>query len=430
MRVPFTVFLACTAAVLLGAVLLFTPATPLARAEGGSSCVDCHTDETPGIVTQWEQSKMAQSGLDCSVCHGSDHDSATDAAEAQMPTPDTCNACHSKQVEQFREGKHELAWAVMKAMPMLSHQPAQIVGPEGFKGCSGCHKIGEKSAEELAEPNHRYGTASCDSCHTRHTFSVSEARDPRACQTCHMGFDHPQWEMWSTSKHGTVWQMDPDSGRAPTCQTCHMAEGDHGVMTAWGFLALRVPEEDEDWWADRVDILKALGVLDANGEGTERLDAVKAVKLARLTKEEFDAERAESQAICQECHAAGFVSEQLTAGDQIIREADRVMAEAIRTVQGLYADGLLTVPDGWTYAPDILQFYEAESSVEQELWVMFMEYRMRAFQGAFHSNPDYMHWYGWAAMKESLQKIKDEAAGLRADAATQADIAAIKSQLE
>ena len=99
-------------------------------------------------------------------------------------------------------------------------------------------------------------------------------------------------------------------------------------------------------------------------------------------------------------------------------------------IASCYYNGLLTVPEGWTFAPDILQFYEAESSVEQELWVMFMEYRMRAFQGAFHSNPDYMHWYGWAAMKESLQKIKDEAAGLRADAATQADIAAIKSQLE
>jgi len=43
---------------------------------------------------------------------------------------------------------------------------------------------------------------------------------------------------------------------------------------------------------------------------------------------------------------------------------------------------------------------------------MFMEYRMRAFQGAFHFNPDYMHWYGGAPLKESLQKIKDEAASL------------------
>lgn len=107
----------------------------------------------------------------------------------------------------------------------------------------------------------------------------------------------------------------------------------------------------------------------------------------------------------------------MKASDNIVRETDKIMAEGIRTVKGLYDDGLLKKPEGWKYAPDILQFYEAKSSVEQELYVMFMEYRMRTFQGAFHSNPDYMHWYGWAPMKESLQRIKDEAARMRAEAA-------------
>ncbi len=36
---------------------------------------------------------------------------------------------------------------------MVSHQPLTVVGPEGFKGCSGCHKMGEKSAEELNRLN-------------------------------------------------------------------------------------------------------------------------------------------------------------------------------------------------------------------------------------------------------------------------------------
>jgi len=76
---------------------------------------------------------------------------------------------------------------------------------------------------------------------------------------------------------------------------------------------------------------------------------------------------------------------------------------------------MLTKPATWTFAPDLLQFYEAKSAVEQDLYVMFMEYRMRTFQGAFHMNPDYMHWYGWAPMKETLQKIKDEAEKLRAE---------------
>jgi hypothetical protein len=44
---------------------------------------------------------------------------------------------------------------------------------------------------------------------------------------------------------------------------------------------------------------------------------------------------------------------------------------------------------------------------------MFLEHRMRSFQGAFHMNPDYMHWYGWAEMKRDLAEIKHEAEMLR-----------------
>jgi cytochrome c553 len=285
----------------------------------------------------------------------------------------------------------------------------------GYKGCSSCHKIGAKaSAEEKYK--YRYGNAQCDSCHTRHTFKKSEALDPRACQTCHMGFDHPQWEMWSTSKHGTIWQIEGNkSKRAPTCQTCHMQNGDHGVMTAWGFLALRLPEDDKDWMNDRVTILQGLGVLDEKGTPTARLDVVKAGKVARLSKEEFQKERQKMLAVCTKCHGASYAKEQLDAADMVIKDVDKIMAEAIREVQGLYRDGILKKPAGWTFAPDLLQFYEARSSVEQDLYVMFLEYRMRAFQGAFHMNPDYMHWYGWAPMKETLQKVKDEANKLRAE---------------
>ncbi len=394
----------------LAATLIFGSTSAFAK----SKCISCHEKETPGIVKQFLSGKMGKAGLDCSTCHGSDHQKgAEDARLAKLPTPDTCKQCHPKQVSQYKAGKHSLAWIAMKAMPMLQHQPSMIVG-EGYKGCSGCHKIGLKSAEETRQ--YRYGSGACDSCHTRHTFSVKEARDPRACQSCHMGFDHPQWEMWSTSKHGTIWQIEGnDSDRAPRCQTCHMPDGDHNVMTSWGFLAVRLPEEDKEWLKDRVVILQALGVLDENGKPTERLEVVKAGKVARLTKEEFDSLREKMLNICSKCHSRSYAKKQLDAGDQIIKAADRLMAEAIKTVKGLYDDGILKKPASWKFAPDLLQFYEAKSSIEQDLYVMFLEYRMRTFQGAFHLNSDYMHWYGWAPMKETLQKIKDEAAKLRAE---------------
>jgi hypothetical protein len=40
-----------------------------------------------------------------------------------------------------------------------------------------------------------------------------------------------------------------------------MDDGDHGVMTSWGFLALRLPEDDPEWMADRVTILPGMAWL-------------------------------------------------------------------------------------------------------------------------------------------------------------------------
>jgi hypothetical protein len=137
--------------------------------------------------------------------------------------------------------------------------------------------------------------------------------------------------------------------------------------------------------------------------------------VARLTKEEFQKERDKMINTCAQCHSKSYATAQLDAGDMVIKDVDKIMAEAIREVQALYRDGVLKKPANWTFAPDLLQFYEAKSSIEQDLYVMFLEYRMRAFQGAFHMNPDYMHWYGWAPMKETLQKIKDEAEKLRSE---------------
>jgi len=372
-----------------------------------SACISCHEKVSPGIVAQFMEGKMSKV-MDCSGCHGSEHMGMDDAKKAKIPTPDTCAKCHPGRVKEFREGKHALAWAAMKAMPMINHQPPTVGGGD-LKGCSACHKIGDKALDEIK----RYGAAQCDSCHTRHSFSVKEAKDPRACRTCHMGFDHPQWEMWQTSKHGTIWELEPTTGRAPSCQTCHMPDGKHDVMTAWGFLALRLPEDDKDWLNDRVTILQALGVLDEKGNPTERLEAVKVAKVARLSKEEFDKYRSRMIDTCSKCHSKSFAEQNYRAAESVIKDVDKIFADSIRTVKALYDDGILQKPAGWKYAPDLLQFYEAKTAAEQELYLIFLEYRMRAFQGAFHSNPDYMHWYGWAKVKEAAARIKEDAERLR-----------------
>ncbi len=174
---------------------LAAPSPKPAKAAKPDACVGCHQTSSPQIVADWKASRHQALGVGCVECHGSDHQTAADAKKARLPTPDTCGACHEKQVAGFKKGKHAFAWAAVKAMPTFHYQALAV--REGEKGCGGCHKLGlktEAEAKELREVAGGYGVASCDACHTRHLFSKAEARQPEACKTCHMGFDHPQWE--------------------------------------------------------------------------------------------------------------------------------------------------------------------------------------------------------------------------------------------
>ena len=40
---------------------------------------------------------------------------------------------------------------------------------------------------------------SCSACHTRHSFSKAQAREPQTCGKCHLGPDHPQMEIYQES---------------------------------------------------------------------------------------------------------------------------------------------------------------------------------------------------------------------------------------
>jgi cytochrome c553 len=237
-----------------------------------------------------------------------------------------------------------------------------------------------------------------------------------------MGFDHPQWEMYSASKHG-VRSLLKQNGilsqetSAPTCQTCHMQDGNHEVRTAWGFLAVKLPlPEDEHWKNDQVTILQALGVLDPSGNPTKLLDVVKAADVARLDQESFDKERNKMIKTCGNCHSEKFAKAELEKGDKMIREADHLMADGIRIVAGLYKDKIIPQPANYPYAfPLLLTFHDAPTVIEQKLFVMFLEHRMRTFQGTFHANPDYALWYGWSEMVRDLTEIKELAAQMRSE---------------
>jgi len=389
-------------------VAVETEGAPLSDKVVQSKCVKCHTQVTPNIVRDHMAGKMSGEGVDCSDCHGSKHISASDVANVSLPTEETCAECHEEQHGQYSNGKHALAWVAMDAMPRTGLQPHSYI--QGNKGCGGCHKIGVRGPDAKKDS---YGTP-CDSCHTRHKFSKAEAKRPEACRTCHMGFDHAQWEMWSSSKHGVIYSIEGDTGRAPTCQTCHMDEGNHENMTSWGFLALRLPEKDAEWMGYRATILKGLRILDMKGEPTARLDVIKAGKVARLTEGEWQKHRDKMITTCTKCHSKKYATTNLEAADAMIKEADKLMAEAITIVADLYDKKILVPAKGEVPYPDLLTFYGADSSIEQTLYVMFLKHRNRTFQGAFHMNPDYVTWYGFAAMSKDLVDIKAKAAELLA----------------
>jgi nitrate/TMAO reductase-like tetraheme cytochrome c subunit len=395
--------------------------------EETQKCIECHQREKVSLVSlnDWRRSKHAQVGVGCEECH-IPVDKAPETVKASTAacldkrvrrnvSALNCAECHQTQFKQFSEGKHALAWIAMSAIPMTAKLPKEIAE----RGCGGCHNIGRDEGK-------------CDSCHTRHLFSTAEARRAEACQTCHMGFDHPQWEMYSTSKHGTIyltqgnqwdwtrplkqWFADftnPQTPRAPTCAFCHMPDGDHAVKTAWGFLALRLGEKDKEWEQLRNIIFRGLGVIDEKGNLTERFKVVAAGKVARLSAEEWQQEREKMIQRCANCHSKNFARKTLEQADRIVKESDRLLAEAIQIVENLYRDGILPRPKDRPPAVDLLQFYEVENPIEQRLYTMFLSHRMRTYQGAFHLNPDYLHWYGWAEMKKDLAEIQSEARRLR-----------------
>ncbi len=398
------------------------------------ACIDCHRKISPGQVKDWEVSRHAEEGVSCDACHGDAHSSKEDYKKAVLPSEQVCQECHEEQFDQFSHGKHNFGWTSLNAIPATHIAPDQLM--EGGGGCGGCHNMGIKTEaqkkEQLAK-GYRYQNNSCDECHTRHTFSKKEALDPRACQQCHMGYDHPQWEMWSSSKHGTRYFAKesgklPEGAAAPKCQDCHMKDGDHNNKTAWGFLGVRLPlPEDPQWKADQITILKALAVLNPEtGEPGPVYPAVAAVDLARLDKESFDKERNKMISICSECHSEAYATERLNLGDSFFPEIDRMMADGIETVAALYKDGIIEKPADYPFNyPFLLAFMETGgaagrkdfnklSFIDQVLLQMYMKHRMRAYQGFFHINPDYAYWYGYAEMTKDLGEIKELAKTMRA----------------
>jgi hypothetical protein len=386
------------------------------------ACIECHKREHPGLFNDWAHSRHASANITCYDCHKADKtdpdvskshykqyersDLKYGTKEYMVPisavvTPKDCSRCHPDEAKQFSVSKHanttEIIW---KIDPWLNN--GMNSDTERIAGCYHCHGTVIKMKGDQLDPdtwpnvgvgriNMDGSNGSCSSCHTRHRFSVSEARKPEACGQCHLGPDHPQIEIYMESKHGDIytafgkeynWNAAPGTWtpgvdfRAPTCASCHMS-GAGTVLTSH-------------------DVTERL-----SWELQAPLTVRPSDFAAFPAKTNWQTERAKMQAICMQCHGKNWVDSHYVKLDKVIAEYNDVYFKpAKKTLDELYEKGLL----------DKSRFFDERLEVEfYELW--HHEGR-RARMGTAMMAPDYAWWHGFYECKKRYNNFMEEARDL------------------
>jgi len=383
-------------------------------AAAARGCVDCHRKLNPGIYRDWKSSVHSQVAVDCLKCHqvpaesrqleNRAHRQHARTPIASVVSPNTCAGCHPDQYTQYARSKHAnthtILWSVDPWLKDDMNNPL-----ERTTGCYACHgtvvELVDGRPASGSWPNVGVGRinpdgsrGSCSSCHTRHRFSVVEARKPEACDQCHLGPDHPQIEIYEESKHGTIYHAEQDqwnwrsqSGRwragrdyrAPTCAVCHMSpapgvSGTHDVTErlAWELQTPRSirPSEFEPHPA------------------TTR----------------WQDERAKMQQICRQCHSKTWTEDHFTNLDRTVDHYNRNYYDPVKQeIDDLYRRGLLSPRE---------YFDEALEWSYYEFW--HHEGR-RARMGTAMMAPDYAWWHGFYELKHRFAEIQEESKRLRDD---------------
>lgn len=376
-----------------------------ALANSTDSCVTCHRNTTPGIVEQYSRSTMAAANVTCSNCHvvAEDYPGAI-AHEGTFvlntPTTAMCQGCHGAQVAQFNQSRHGLpAWVAMvgvddlspehramyEAIPEAELGPIQersvlfdIEGPELTRfACQTCHAIGR--------PHEDGSVGECQQCHLRHEFSLEQARKPETCNACHIGPDHPQWEIYQESAHGIAYQTSGDRWNweaepgtltvsdfpAPTCATCHFsgfgASGtthDAGDRLTWYLFA--PISERRPVWQDN---------------------------MTRM------------QNVCRECHNANFIAEFYEAADKAVVRVNELVEEGNAIMAPVREQGLLS-PEPFDEPIDFTHF---------ELW---HHWGRTAKFGVWMQGADYTQWHGVYEMLSDLAELRELTGALLAQGET------------
>jgi hypothetical protein len=385
----------------------------------GTACIECHKQETPGIFADWAMSRHASAGITCLDCHqaqpgegdiSTSHEKYYSMGNLPMGekqyfvpvaaavTPKDCSRCHPDEAKQYAKSKHantlEIIW---KIDPWLNG--GMNSANERKTGCFYCHgtvlKMKDGSLDKDTWPNVGVGRlnmdgslGSCTSCHTRHRFSVMEARKPETCGQCHLGPDHPQMEIYNESKHGDIYQafkqeynFDSAPGswtpgvdyRAPTCASCHMSGS--------GDVATTHDVTERISWETQAPL-------------TVRPSEFKPLPAAT----DWKVERDKMKNICSQCHGQSWIDDFYSQLDTSVEEYNEVYFKpAKKTLDELYEKGLL----------DKTKFFDEHLEVRfYELW--HHEGR-RARMGTAMMAPDYAWWHGFYECKHHYNQFMEEA---------------------
>ncbi len=363
-------------------------------ANSSDECVRCHRNATPGIVDQLSHSTMAAAEVSCRDCHQvkAEYPGAVEHEGTYVlaaPTTAMCEKCHQAEVAQFNQSRHSLPayvavagskelsptlLAKYQAVPEGSFAPdkarnaiAALEGPVMTPfTCENCHSIGAPAADGSA--------GRCQKCHLRHEFSLEQARKPETCNNCHIGPDHPQWEIYQESAHGiqyqtsgATWNWDAEAGTlsvkdfpAPTCAVCHMsgfgATGtthDVGDRLSW-FLFASISQQRPSWQDNR----------------------------ARM------------QSVCFECHNEKFIQDFYTAADAATGHVNDWVQESVDLVKPLQDQGLVNTAN----------FDEPIDFTYFNLWHYWG--RTTKF-GTWMQGPDYAQWHGAYPLLETMADLKE-----------------------
>lgn len=375
--------------------------------KNAQKCIDCHTNVNRGIVADWANSRHAHANITCLDCHGANpadkdiskiHLQIDSTPVSAIVSPKDCSRCHPTEAAQYAKSKHantiEIIW---KIDPWLNQGLNSDI--ERTTGCYYCHgtvvKIDANGKfDPLTWPNVGVGRinpdgskGSCSSCHTRHKFSIAEARKPEACGQCHLGPDHPQIEIYEESKHGAIYHAEGDSWnwdaapgtwtpgvdyRAPTCSVCH--------MSAINGVAATHDVTERLSWETQAPI-------------TVRPSDFKPWPAQTDWKEERD----KMKRVCLACHSQAWADSHFERLDAVVHSYNEIYFKPMKKrVDQLYEKGLLSKKRA------------LDEKIEIDLYELWHHEGRRARFGAAMMAPDYAWWHGFYEMKKRCMELDTE----------------------